>query len=156
MAIIPGVQICTSQHGQRAENVIQRMEDLLALRYRHQVSRRAFIARWDKLRLALRLTREYSELQAQVCREAKGMCEYCGHRAGEHMHHEVPVAFAPRRALDRKNVKFACVACHEDQDAIARERVLGRTHHSPVSGIRTSGHRTTKAERILQSGDPDR
>lgn len=124
MAIIEGIQICIPTSSERAERVIERMEALLAARHHRRVGRRAFLTQWAKLRLALRLTRDYQELQCTVCHEAGGMCEFCKLRAGEHMHHEEPVAFAPRKALVRSNCKWTCVVCHEDADVDSRKRVL--------------------------------
>jgi 5-methylcytosine-specific restriction endonuclease McrA len=126
VTIIEGIQICIPQWSGRADAVIQRMESLLRRRYRLQVSRRAFIRDWRRLRIALFLTRDYQELRERCKRESKGMCEFCKVRGGEHMHHVRPVVFEPRQALVRENVKWCCVSCHPDADRDAREQAMAR------------------------------
>lgn len=126
MAIIPGIQICIPQSSSRADDVIRDMERLLAKRYRGIISRRVFLVAWAKKRVALRITPDYQRLIEQVRHEARGMCERCHERPGDHMHHLTPVAFVPRRALDRRNVKWVCLVCHPDEDAEAQARAKRR------------------------------
>lgn len=126
MPIIEGIQIRIPQWSGRADAVIKRMEALLARRHRLQISRRAFIRDWHRCRVALFLTRDYTELRERCRREAKGMCELCKHRIGEHMHHLRPVVFEPRQALVRENVQWCCVACHPDADKESRAAALAK------------------------------
>jgi hypothetical protein len=128
VAIIEGIQICIPQWSSRANAVIERMELLLKARYRLQISRRVFIRDWARLRIALFLTRDYTELRDRCRQEAKGMCEFCHKRAGEHMHHVEPVVFYPRRALMRENVKWSCVKCHPNADRESRKNALTRAN----------------------------
>jgi 5-methylcytosine-specific restriction endonuclease McrA len=122
VAIIPGIQICIPQYSNRAADVIAGMESLLIARKLGRISRRVFLVAWSKKRLALRLTPDYEQLRTRICEEAKGMCERCHARAGDHMHHLTPVVYEPSRALDRKNVKWVCVVCHDDEDQEAVNR----------------------------------
>lgn len=149
MAIIPGIQICIPASGRRADAIIVGMERLLALRKYGRISRRAFLVAWNKKRIALRLTSDYKELQARVRDEAHGHCERCNERPGDHLHHITPVAFEPRMALDRKNCRWVCVVCHEDEDREARERVLKERDRTKERQAQFAG-----AQRIFISGGP--
>lgn len=117
MPVVQGVQIHTTGQDARTirgAQVIANMRKLLDARFHYQVGRRAFLARWGRLRTALRLTPEYDELRRTVIARARGVCESprgC-HRTIAHVHHIKRVAWFPELALDPTNCQGLCEECH--------------------------------------------
>lgn len=116
MPTIVGEQICTTDFGPagKAKSIILAMNRLLMQRYRHIVTRRVFLTRWDKLRKALFLTTEYQDLKWRVHSRHGGMCEVCMERTAVHVHHVKPVSRYPHKALDDANCKSLCGPCHTE------------------------------------------
>lgn len=120
MPVISGSAIAP-RATKRASDVIDAMITLRRLRFHNQISRRKFLAQWRKLRVALRLTHDYSNLRDLVTARSKGKCEECRSKAFVHLHHIVPVAINPRMALIATNVLGVCLSCHKRRDA--RDRI---------------------------------
>lgn len=113
--MIEGIQIRIPAARSTASEVIKQMESLLAARYTHRVSRRAFLGQWGKLRKRLFLTRDYQELRVRIAQRCRGKCEVEGCDSSfEHVHHKVPVAFKPALALRDSNCLGVCRRCHEE------------------------------------------
>ncbi len=112
MAIIPGIQVSIPRWSPRAQGVLDRMQELLDTRKVYRVSRKEFLARWSRLRKALFLTEDYQRLRDIIRRRCFGLCEACETYPMVHVHHVVPVAYDPMKALDPNNCQGVCRQCH--------------------------------------------
>lgn len=116
MPVIDGALIGTSDAvAGRADQVIVLMMRLLEARKKFLVSRRQFLARWHKLRIALFITPEYQAFRNRIIERCGGTCEFCHKAPVDHVHHEERVAMRPDLALTDSNAKGTCAKCHKKQ-----------------------------------------
>lgn len=113
MAYIEGIQISIPVGRKQATSIISAMRRVLQQRHYYQIGRKQFLRKWDKLRTALLLTKDYQELRQRTLARNGGKCEHCGVRVAEHVHHIERVAIRPELALVDSNVEAVCRACHK-------------------------------------------
>lgn len=110
----------SSARERSAASVVTRgMRCLLKARYHKTVSRAEFLARWQDLRVLLKLTPEYQRMLRIVFARDK-VCTRCGAQDPTDPHHKRPVSRYPNLACDPVNVEVICHNCH-------------LAHHSPSS-----------------------
>lgn len=125
----------TTQAGQ----IIEAMIKLKQARYRQQVSRKTFLVRWAKLRVALALTEEYRQWRAAVFAKFPN-CK-CG-QASEEPHHKVRVVDAPHMALQVSNGLGICKKCHTQTHT---KRSSGGTRARQAPNRTAPSHPSTQA-----------
>lgn len=114
MPVIEGIQICIPVGTKSARQILDKMSSVLEARRTCRISRRQFITKWRGLRKALFLTRDYQDLRNRVFARTHGKCATCQKAGCVHLHHVIPVAYAPRKALDDENCQGLCRGCHEE------------------------------------------
>lgn len=96
-----------------ARILINKIRRLTAKRKWLEISRHQFLREYSVLREALNQSGAYQQLRKKVFDRAEGVCEKCRSKRGNQMAHVTPVAMSPERALDEKNVYWACRECHQ-------------------------------------------
>lgn len=114
MAVIQGIQICIPVGTKSARQILDKMSSVLQARHTYRLSRGQFLKKWRGLRKALFLTRDYQDLRIRVFARTHGKCADCQEKSCVHLHHVIPVAYAPHKALDDANCKGLCRDCHEE------------------------------------------
>ena len=59
---------------------------------------------------------------SQAIRRQRRVCERCKKVAAHDVHHKIPIAKAPDRAYDPKNLVALCRACHNAEHSVWQRR----------------------------------